>query len=105
MKPWLRAQNLGAEGQYGSHPGAQNGGSKGHKTVANQDDGRGLAEHGATCRLEGVNPPSRSALWRDKGESNPPQKMRNVRCDLVGFHDSDFLAQSRGARRERPTKI
>jgi len=29
MKPWLRAQNLGAEGQYGSHPGAQNGGQGG----------------------------------------------------------------------------
>jgi hypothetical protein len=29
----------------------------------------------------------------------------NLRCDLVGFHDSDFLAQSRGARRERQKKI
>jgi len=31
--------------------------------------------------------------------------IHNLRCDLVGFHDPDFLAQSRGARRERQAKI
>jgi hypothetical protein len=29
----------------------------------------------------------------------------NLSCDLVGCHDSDFLAQSRGGRRERQRKI
>jgi hypothetical protein len=50
----IRAQDLGWNGQTVSHPGAQNGGSKGHKTVANQDDSRGLADLGATCRLDRV---------------------------------------------------
>jgi len=31
--------------------------------------------------------------------------IHNLSCDLVGFHEPDFLAQSRGGRRERQMKI
>jgi hypothetical protein len=31
--------------------------------------------------------------------------IKNLCCDLVEFHNPDFLAQSRGVRRERQTKI
>jgi hypothetical protein len=31
-------------------------------------------------------------------------RIDNLGCDVIGFHDPDFLAQSRGGRRERQNK-
>jgi len=50
----IRAQNLGVEGQNGSHPDASNGGSKVHKALVNSGVCHGLAEPVATCQLERV---------------------------------------------------
>jgi integrase len=58
----ISAQNLGAGGQNGSHPGAQKGGSQHAKTIENKGESRGLAEPVATCQLErvkGIEPSSR----------------------------------------------
>jgi hypothetical protein len=42
--------------------------------------------------------------WAQTGV-NLVEGIHHMRCDLVALHDSDFLAQSRGARRERQTTI
>jgi integrase len=50
----IRAQNLGAKGQNGSQPGANNGGSNSHETIANKGASHFLAESVATCQVERV---------------------------------------------------
>jgi hypothetical protein len=50
----IRAQNLGVNGQNGSHADANNGGPKVHKALVNSGVSHGLAEPVATCQLERV---------------------------------------------------
>jgi integrase len=58
----IHAQNLGGDGRNRSYPGANNGGSNTHKTIANKGDSHCLAEPVATCQMErvkGIEPSSR----------------------------------------------
>jgi hypothetical protein len=50
----IRAQNLGGNGQNGSHPVAINGESKAHETLENKGDSRCLTQPVATGLLERV---------------------------------------------------
>ena len=50
----IRAQNLGAEGQNGSHPVAQSKESQHAEAIESKGDSRVLAEPVATCQLERV---------------------------------------------------
>ena len=78
----IRAQILGGSGQNGSHPVAQNGGSKAHEAIANQADSRCVAEPVAICQLErvkGIEPSSRFTV------SN------TLKCSAIRFSHTFFL--------------
>jgi hypothetical protein len=60
----IRAQNLGAGSQNGSHPVALNGGPKASETVENQSDSRCLSQPVAAGLLERVKGIEPSSLCR-----------------------------------------